>query len=151
MVQLSQLYMTSEKNIALSIWTFVSEVMSLFLNTLSRFVIALLPRSKHLLILWLQSPSIVILEPNKIKSVTVSTPGSSVVITKVGRDNGQGISKLLYAKCLRLSSYMSPKIKSKKIDVNTRCENASLLLPLPFHNCFCNDAWLHEPHKLKFQ
>ena len=84
------------KNIALSIWTFVSEVMSLFLNTLSKFVIALLPRSKHLLILWLQSPSIVILEPNKIKSVTFSTPGSSVVITKVGRNNGQSKLHIFY-------------------------------------------------------
>ena len=61
------------KSIALTRWTFVSKVMSLLFNTLSRFVIAILPRSKYLLILWLQSPSIVILEPKKIKSVTVST------------------------------------------------------------------------------
>ena len=53
-------------------WTFVGKVMSLLFNTLSRFVIAALPRSKHLLILWLQSPSAVILEPRKIKSLNVS-------------------------------------------------------------------------------
>ena len=71
-VQLSHLYMITGKPIALTRWTFVSKVMSLLLNMLSRFAIAFLPRSKHLLISWLQSPSTVILEPKKIKSVTVS-------------------------------------------------------------------------------
>ena len=65
-VQLSHLNMTTGKTVALTRWTFVGKVMSLLLNTLSRFVIALLPRSKHLLISWLQSPSAVILEPKKI-------------------------------------------------------------------------------------
>ena len=78
MVQLSHPYMTTGKTIALTRWTFVGQVMSLFFNTLSRFVIALLSRSKHLLILWLQSPSTVILEPQKIKSVTVSIVPSSI-------------------------------------------------------------------------
>ena len=64
-------YMTTGKNIALTRWTFVSEVMSLLFNTLSRLVIAFLPRGKYLLISWLQSPSAVTLEPKKIKSVTV--------------------------------------------------------------------------------
>ena len=72
MVQLSQPYMTVGKTIALVRQTFVSKVMSLLFNMLSRFVIAFLPGSKHLLISWLQSPSAVILEPKKIKSVTVS-------------------------------------------------------------------------------
>ena len=72
-VQLSHPYMTTGKTIALTIRTFVSKVISLLFNTLSRFVIALLPRSKYLLISWLQSPSGVILEPKKIKSVTIST------------------------------------------------------------------------------
>ena len=72
MVQLSHLYMTTGKTIALTIWTFVGKVRSL-LNLLSRFVIAFLPRSKHLLISWLQSLSAVILEPKKKKSVTAST------------------------------------------------------------------------------
>ena len=73
MVQLSHPHMTTGKTIALTIWTFVGKVMSLVFNALSRFVIAFLPRSKRLLISWLQSPSAVIWEPKKIKSVTVST------------------------------------------------------------------------------
>ena len=64
--------MTTEKSIVLTIWTFVSKVMSLLFNTLSRFVIAFLPRSKCPLISWVQSLSTVILKPKKIKSVTVS-------------------------------------------------------------------------------
>ena len=72
-IQLSHLYMTTGKTIALTIWTFVSKVVSLLFNMLSWFVIAFLPRSKRLLISWLQSPSAVILEPKNIKSVTVST------------------------------------------------------------------------------
>ena len=70
MVQLSHSYMTTGKTIALTIQTFVGKVMSLLFNTLSRFVIAFLPRNRHLLISWLQSPSTVILEPKKIKSVS---------------------------------------------------------------------------------
>ena len=72
MVQLSHLYMTTEKNMVLTIQTFVGKVMFLLFNTLSRFVIAFLPKSKSLSISWLQSPSAVILEPKKKKSVTVS-------------------------------------------------------------------------------
>ena len=71
-VQLSHPYMTTGKTIALTRWTFVGKVMSLIFNMLSRLVIAFLPRNKHLLISWLQSASAVILEPPKIKSVTVS-------------------------------------------------------------------------------
>ena len=66
-LQHSRPYMTTGKTIALTRWTFVGKVMSLLLNMLSRLVITLLPRSKHLLISWLQSPSAVILEPRKIK------------------------------------------------------------------------------------
>ena len=72
-VQLSHPYITTGENIALTGQTFVGKVMSLLFNMLSRLVITFLPRSKHLLISWLQSPSAVILEPPKIKSVTVST------------------------------------------------------------------------------
>ena len=86
MVQLSHLYLTTEKIIHLTIWTFVSKVMSLLLNTLSRFVITLLPRSKNLLISWLQSPSAVILEPQKIKSVTVSIVSPSICHEVMGLD-----------------------------------------------------------------
>ena len=73
--QLSHPYMTTGKTIALTRRTFVGKVMSLLFNTLSRLVITFLPRSKRLLISWLQSPSAVILEPRKIKSDTVS-PGT---------------------------------------------------------------------------
>ena len=71
-VQLSHPYMTTGRTIALIRCTFVGKVMSLLFNMLSRLVITFLPRSKRLLISWLQSPSAVILEPKKIKSVTVS-------------------------------------------------------------------------------
>ena len=72
MVQLSHLYVTAGKTIALTVWTSVRKVISLLFNRLSRFVISLLSRSKHLFISWLQSPSAVILEPTKTKSITVS-------------------------------------------------------------------------------
>ena len=72
-VQLSHPYMTTGKTIALARWTFADKVMPLLVNMLSRLAITFLPRSKHLLISWLQSPSAVILEPRKIKSTNVST------------------------------------------------------------------------------
>ena len=72
MVQLSHAYMTTGKTMALTIQTFACKVKFLLFNTLSEFVIVFLPRSKHLLISWLQSPSTMILEPKKIKFVTVS-------------------------------------------------------------------------------
>ena len=77
-VQLSHPYMTTGKTIALTRRTLVSKVMSLLLNMLSRLVITFLPRSKRLLISWLQSSSAVILEPKKLKSDTVSTVSASV-------------------------------------------------------------------------
>ena len=78
--------MTAGKTIALTRWTFVGKVMSLLFNMLSRLVIAFLPRSKHLLISWLQSPSAVILEPPKIKSDTVSTVSPSISHEVMGLD-----------------------------------------------------------------
>ena len=78
MVQLSPPYMTNEKAIPLTIQAFVGKVMSLLFNALSRFVIAFLPRSSCLLISWLQSPSAVILQPKKRKSVTASTFSLSI-------------------------------------------------------------------------
>ena len=77
-VQLSHPYMTTGKTIALTIVAFVGKVMSLLFTMLSRLVITFLPRSKHLLISWLQSRSAVILEPRKIKSDTVSTVSPSI-------------------------------------------------------------------------
>ena len=78
--------MTTEKTIALTRQTFVGKVMSLLFNTLSRLVIAVLQRRKHLLILWLQSPSAVILEPKKIKSLTASIVSPSVCHEVIGPD-----------------------------------------------------------------
>ena len=72
MVRLSHSHVTTRKIIALTRWAFVDKVMSLLFSVLSRFVIAFLPRSKRLLISWLQYPSAVILQPKKIKSVTAS-------------------------------------------------------------------------------
>ena len=83
-VQLLQLYMTTGKTIALTIWTFVARVLSLLFNTSSRYVIPFLPRSKHLLLLWLQSRSVVILEPKKRKSVTTSTFSPSICHVVMG-------------------------------------------------------------------
>ena len=83
-VQLSHPYITTGKTIALTRRTFVGKVMSLLLNMLSRLVITFLPRSKRLLISWLQSPSAVILEPPKIKSVTLSTVSPSICYEVMG-------------------------------------------------------------------
>ena len=85
-VQLSHPYMTTGKTIAFTIWTFVGKVMSLLLNMLSRLVIAFLPRSKCLLISWLQSPSAVILEPKKKKSATVSIASLFICHEVMGLD-----------------------------------------------------------------
>ena len=85
-VQFSHWHMTTGKTIALTIQTFVGKVMSLIFNMVSRFVIAFLPRSRCLLILWLQSPSAVILEPKKIKSFTVSIVFPSTCHEVMGLD-----------------------------------------------------------------
>ena len=85
-VQLSYPYMTTGKTIALTRWTFIGKVISLLFNMLSRSVIAFLPRSKCLLISWLQSPSAMILEPPKIKSVTVSSVSPSICHEVMGLD-----------------------------------------------------------------
>ena len=85
-VQLSHLYMTTRTAIALTMWTFVGKVMSLLFHTRFRFLIAFLPRSKCLLISWLQSPSALIWEPKKIKSVTVSIVSPSICHEVMGPD-----------------------------------------------------------------
>ena len=86
MAQLSHPYMTTGKTIALIIWIFVGKIMSLIFNMLSRFVIAFLPRSNHLLISWLQSPSVVILKTKKIKFVTVFIVSPSIFHEAMGPD-----------------------------------------------------------------
>ena len=85
MVRLSHPYVTTGKTIALTRWTVVSKVMSLLFKMLSRLVIAFLPRSKHLLISWLQSPSAVILEPKKVKLVTVYIVSSSSLFLELAK------------------------------------------------------------------
>ena len=87
MVQLSHPYMTTGKTIALTIQTFVDKVMSVLFNMLPRFVIAFCPRSKCLLISWLQSPSAVILEPKKRKSLTVPMVSPSICHKMMGLDS----------------------------------------------------------------
>ena len=86
MVQLSHPYVATGKTIVLTIQTFVDKVVFLLFNMLSRFVIAFLPRNKYLLISWRQSPPIVILEPKKIKSVTVSIVSPSICHEVMGPD-----------------------------------------------------------------
>ena len=92
-LQLSHPYTTTGKTIALTTWTFVGKVMSLLLNVLSRLVITFLPRTKRLLISWLQSPSAVILEAQKIKSDTVSTVSPSICHEVMGPDSYYCIKK----------------------------------------------------------
>ena len=86
MVQLSQIYVTNEETMALTVWTSVSRVMSLLFNKLSMFVIAFLPRSNHLLISRLQLPSTVTLEPKRRKFVTTSTTSPSICCEVIGPD-----------------------------------------------------------------
>ena len=86
MVQRSHPYMTTGKTIALTRWTFDGNVKSLLFNMLSRLVLTFLPQSKHVLISWLLSPSVVILEPHKIKVVTVSTFSPSIFHEVMGLD-----------------------------------------------------------------
>ena len=97
-VQLSHLYMTTGKTIALTRWTFVGKVMSLLLNMLSRLTITFLPRSKRLLISWLQSSSAVNMEPPKIKPDTVSTVSLSMSYEVMGLD-----AMILVSECRALS------------------------------------------------
>ena len=85
-VQLSYPYMTTGKTIAMTRWTFVGKVMSLLFNMLSRFVITFIPRSKPLLISWLQAPSAVILEPEKIKAFSISIVSPSICHEVMGLD-----------------------------------------------------------------
>ena len=108
-VQLSHPYMTTGKTIALTRWTFVSKVIRLLFNMLSRLVIAFLPRNKHLLISWLQSPSAVILEPPKIKFVTVSIVSTSICREVMGPDTEILVFWMLSFKPVFLLSFFAFK------------------------------------------
>ena len=121
MVQLSHPYMTTGKSIALAIWTFVGKVISLLCNMLSGFLITFLPGSKRLLISWLQSPSAVILEPKKIKSVTVSIVSPCICYEVMG------LGAMILFECYVLSQlFHSPSSLSSR----------GSLIPLHFLNQF---------------
>ena len=106
-VQLSHPYMITRKTIAFTRQTFIGKVMSLHFNMLSRLVITFLPRSKHLLISWLQSPYAVILEPPKIKSVTVSIVSTSICHEVMGLDAMIFVSQMLsFKSAFSLSSFI---------------------------------------------
>ena len=127
---LSHLYMTTEKNIALSIRTFESKVMPLHFNTLSRFVVAFLPRSKHLLISWLQSLSTVILELKKIKSVTVSIVSPSICSYEIKRH------LLLGRKAM---TNLDSILKSRDITLPTKiCLVKAMVFPVVMYEC---ESW----------
>ena len=111
-VQLSHPYMTTGKTIALTRWTFVGKVMSLLFSMLSRLVVTFLPRSKCLLISWLQSPSAVILEPQKIKSDTISTSISHEVM---GPDAMIFISWMSFKPTFSLSSFIFKRLFSSSL------------------------------------
>ena len=104
-VQLSHPYMTTGKTISLTRWTFVGKVMSLLFNMLSRLVITFLPRSKRLLISWLQSPSAVILEPRKRKAAVVSTVSPSICHIKFKGRQIPVCKQALSFNCINLKSF----------------------------------------------
>ena len=120
MVQFSHPYMTTGKTMTLTIQTFVGKITSLLFSTLSRFIRAFLPRSKHLFISWVQSPSAVILEPKKRNSVTVSIVSPSRDKNKMDHWPFKRISRLILSKC---KSIKYPPDKEEL----ARCSNT----------CFC--------------
>ena len=121
--------MTTGKTIALTRWTFVGKVMSLFFNMLSRLVITFLPRSKHLLISWLQSPSVVILEPPKIKSATVSTVSPSICHEVMGLDAMIFVFWMLsYKPTFSLSSFIKRLFSSSSLSATRVVSSAYLRL-----------------------
>ena len=130
MVQLSHLYTTTGKTIALTTWTFVGKVISLLFNMLSRFVIALLLRSKHLLIPWLQSLSMVILDLKKLKSVTASTFSSSICHEVMGPDAMILVFGCWISSQLFYSPLLSPSSRGSLVPLH--------FLPLEW---YCLDIW----------
>ena len=123
-VQLLYLYMTTGKTIALTRWAFVGKVMSLLLNMLSRLVITFLPRSNRLLTSWLQSPSAVILKPQKIKSDTVSTVSPSLCHEVMGPD------AMILVFCMLI---FKPTFSLSSFTFIKRCFRSSLLSAIRCH------------------
>ena len=130
--------MTTGKTIALTRRTFVGKVMSLLFNMLSRLVITFLPRSKRLLISWLQSPSAVILEPRKIKSATVSTVSPSICHEVMGLDTR--FLKPPFKQVLLLSSICCKELESREGD--------SLSTDLTASEGHSQDCWTPESERL---
>ena len=143
--------MTTGKTIALTRWTFVGKVMSLLFNMLSRFTTAFLPRSKRLLISWLQSPSAVILEPRKIKSVTVSIVSLSICHEVMGPDamifvflgskiTADGDSSLENKRCLlfgrKVMTNLDNVSKSRDITLPTKVHLVkAMVFPVVMYGC----------------
>ena len=131
MVQLSHLYMTTGRTTALTIWTFVSKVVSLLFNMLSRFVISFLPRSNLFLISWLQSPSAVILEPKKRNSITASTFFSSICHEVMGP--GAMILVFVWVLSRLFHSPLSPSSRGSLVPLH--------FLPLKWYHQHIWDCW----------
>ena len=150
MIHISHSYMTTGKTIAMTIWTFVSKVMSLFFNILSWFVIVFLPRSKCLLILWLQWPSAVILEPRKMKSDSVSPFFPSTCHEVVGLD-----AVILVFECWVLSqlfhSPLSPLSRGCLVPLHflpLKCYHLHYLRLLIFFLEILIPLWVMQPNIL---
>ena len=128
-VQLSHPYMTTGKTTALTVWTFDGKVMSLPFNMLSKLVMAFLPKSKHLLISWLQSSSAVILEPEKIKSLTVSIVSPSICLEVIGPDAMNFAFWMLWFKpTFSLSSFTFKRLFSSLLSAIRMVSSAYLRL-----------------------
>ena len=148
MVQLSHPCMVTGKTIALTRQTFVGKVMSLLFNVLSRLVIAFLPRSRHLLTSWLQSPSTVILEPKKIKSATVSIVSPSIGHEVMGPDAVIYILwKLSFKPAFSLSSFTFIKrlFSSSLLSAIMVVSSASLRLLIFLLAIFDSSLWVIQP------
>ena len=121
-------YMTTGKTIALTRWTFVSKMFSLFFNILSRFVLAFLPRSKRLLISWLQSLSAVILEPKKVKSLTVFIMSPSICHEVMGPDS-MCLVFLMWVFSQLFHSPLSPSSRSSLVPLHFIDISSAILIP----------------------
>ena len=154
MVQISQPYMTTGKITALIIWIFIGKVMSLLFNTLTTFVIGFFPRRMHLLISWLQSPSSVILDPRKIKSITASTFSPSICHEVMAPDSMILVFLMLCFKPLfQLSSFTlikrlfnssllsSVRVVSEIVDISP--SNLRLGSVIPENFCEFFFKWFH--------
>ena len=136
--------MTTEKAIALTMWTFVGKVISLLFNTRSRFVIAFLPRSKCHLILWLQSPSAVIFEPKEIKSAIVSTFSPSICYEAIGiRCHDLAFLNLGFKSAFLLSSFSLSSFTLKKLFSSSPLSAIRVVSSAYCHWYFSWQSWFH--------